>query len=150
MSCVHQENPQATLRQNFIDRQPINTGRLHRDRVDAAPDEPVGHLLHILGETRESTHGSLVSIGRHRDIMGGVADVNARRVGVYHVEVHRALAFLGWFAHLALLLAMTSASPVATGLKVSSTGSKPPRKRSHENRSHALLRAHRAPSTPRP
>src|SRR4051794_6948887 len=150
MSGVHQENPQATLRQHFIDWEPINTGRWQGDRVDAAPDEPVGHLLHILGETRESPHGLLVSIGRYRDIMGGVADVDACGMGMYYVEIHRVLAFLSWFAHLALLLAMTSASPVATGLKVSSTGSKPPRKRSHENRSHALLRAHRAPSTPRP
>src|SRR5216684_1713446 len=38
---------------------------------------------------------------------------------------------------------LTSASPVATGLEISSTGSKPPSKRSHENRGHAPHRARR-------
>src|ERR1700730_10807864 len=37
----------------------------------------------------------------------------------------------------------TSASPAASGLEVFSTGSEPPCKRSHESRSHALLRAQR-------
>src|SRR4051812_17955274 len=93
MSCVHQENPPATLRQHFIDREPINTGRWQGDRVDAAPDEPVGHLLHILGETGESPHGLLVSISRYRYIVGGVADVDTCGMGAYYLEVHRVLAF---------------------------------------------------------
>src|SRR5450432_4373924 len=37
----------------------------------------------------------------------------------------------------------TSASPAASGLEIFSTGSEPPRMRSHESRSHALHRAQR-------
>src|SRR4051794_15897997 len=44
---------------------------------------------------------------------------------------------------LTLLVVLTSASPVATGLEISSTGSLPPHERSHRNRSHALHRAQR-------
>src|SRR4051794_1491218 len=44
---------------------------------------------------------------------------------------------------LTLLVVLTSASPVATGLETSSTGSLPPHERSHRNRSHALHRAQR-------
>src|SRR3954454_12220177 len=44
---------------------------------------------------------------------------------------------------ITLLVVLTSASPVATGLEISSTGSLPPHERSHRNRSHALYRAQR-------
>src|SRR4051794_41954518 len=44
---------------------------------------------------------------------------------------------------LTLLVVLTSASPVATDLEISSTGSLPPHERSHRNRSHALHRAQR-------
>src|SRR5947209_5564869 len=47
------------------------------------------------------------------------------------------------FSMLTLLVVLTSASPVATGLEISSTGSLPPHERSHRNRSHALHRAQR-------
>ena len=82
MARVDQQHGKAALLQQLEQGYPVHAGGFHRDRVDAAGREPVGQGFKVDREAGKLAHRLVVPVGRHGDIVGGAADVDAGGVGV--------------------------------------------------------------------
>src|ERR1700693_1619935 len=70
---------EPALFQDFEDRDPVNPGRFHHDRPDAALGEPVGQPVKVIGEGLERSDRFLVAIrADSRDMYRG-ADIDRGR-----------------------------------------------------------------------
>jgi hypothetical protein len=58
---VDEHDLEPTRLEDLEQRDPVDTGRLHRDRVDAETDKPVGERDQIRGEARNERTGSASS-----------------------------------------------------------------------------------------
>src|SRR5215469_11105636 len=123
MACVHQNDPQSRLGQDLEDREPIDSGGLHRHRIDATAFQPGGHALYILGKGGELLHRIYIPVWWHRYVVGLVTDINPGRVGMHDIEIQApvwllTLALLAVLAlhRLILLNDLAASSPVAIGL----------------------------------
>jgi hypothetical protein len=134
---VHQINLKAPSVEDLVDRNPVDAGRLHRDRGHAALLQPVGQPMQVGGEALKATNRVGIPIRPDRDVVGAVADVDPGGVGMHHVqprvigpelprEVDPPLpsesAFDGHAG--APLMSQTRCGPVAMGVSVSPTGSR--------------------------
>src|SRR5437016_7749839 len=72
------------LFQNVVYGDPIDSGRLHRDGPYPALLQPGGHRLEFGGGAPELPYRLAVSARRYSRIVGFVADINARSVGMDH------------------------------------------------------------------
>jgi len=79
---VHQHHLEPTLLQDLVDRDPVDPGALHDDRLDAALGEPIGQPVEIGGEGLERPHRLLIAIRTDGGHVHGGADVDRRRVRV--------------------------------------------------------------------
>src|ERR1700759_5239787 len=80
---IDQHHLEATLLEDLVDRDPIDAGRFHGDRLHAAALEPVRQKLQVAGAGRKTAHRlGTVSIGRNGCYMHPRADVDRRRVWV--------------------------------------------------------------------
>ena len=60
---IDQLHVEATLVEDLVGRDPIDAGRLHHDRLDAACREPVGHPADVVRERAEGAHRFGIMIG---------------------------------------------------------------------------------------
>src|SRR2546423_13554443 len=60
--------------------------RSHRDGADPALLQPSGHRLQLRGGAPEASYRLAVSARRDRRIVGFVADINARGIGMDHFQ----------------------------------------------------------------
>jgi hypothetical protein len=79
---VHLKTP---FFQNVVQGNPVDPGRLHRYRRYATTVQPVRQPMQIGRETLEPAYWFRISIRTHRHIVGSVAYVNPRGLGVNHV-----------------------------------------------------------------
>ena len=61
--CVDQIDFESACFQDLIDRNPVDTGRLHRHRANPALHKPVGQRMQIASESRETADQVWMSIG---------------------------------------------------------------------------------------
>ena len=85
-SGVHQQDLESVCFQNLVERDPVDPGRLHRDRLDAAGLEPRGQRFEIVGEAAELSHCRLGPTGGHRHPVARATDVDARRIEMNRLE----------------------------------------------------------------
>src|SRR5215469_12663063 len=76
----------GVVRSGLLYRDPIHAGGLHRDSLDSALLQPSGHRLEFGGGAPELPYRLAVSVRRYRHIVGFVADINARSVGMDHFQ----------------------------------------------------------------
>ncbi len=72
--------------QDVIERQPIHPGRLQGNGRHAAVLEPIGEPMQVGRKAVKPAHGIGIAIGPDGHVVGAVADVDARGVGMDHVE----------------------------------------------------------------
>ena len=66
---IDEEHREASCLQNFIERDPIHAGRLHRDGIDVTRREPVGQVDERMREAPELPHRLLGSVWGDRHPM---------------------------------------------------------------------------------
>ena len=79
---VHKEHVEPARLEDFVERDPVHAGGLHRHRRDATGHQPVGQAMQIGREGRERPHRRQVALRRHGDVMGFGAAINTRGVGI--------------------------------------------------------------------
>ena len=99
---VDQQHGEAARLQQFKQRNPVHARGFHGDRVDAASHEPVGQGIEVDREAGKLTYRFIVPVGRHGDIVGGAADVDAGGVGVGDRQGGSGLARFGGDTTIAL------------------------------------------------
>ena len=77
---VDQEDLEATGFEDFIQGDPVDAGRLHRDARHAASREPVGEPMKIGRETPEGTDRFRIALRWNCDEMLGRAAIDPERV----------------------------------------------------------------------
>ncbi len=77
---IHQHHLEPALLEDLVDRDPVDPGRLHDDRPDAAVREPVGPPMQILGECLERAHRLRIPPWADRGHVHRRADVDRRGV----------------------------------------------------------------------
>ena len=86
---VDHHHLEPSLFQDFEDRNPVNTGRFHDDRLDPAPGEPVRQPVKIIGKRPERSNRFFVAIWTDgRDMYCG-ADIDRRRGRVDRDQISR-------------------------------------------------------------
>src|SRR5215469_15714569 len=65
----------------------VHAGGLHRDSLNAALLQPSGHGLQLGRGASEASYRLFVAARRYCHIVGFVADINARGIGVEHFQV---------------------------------------------------------------
>ena len=80
MARVDQEDLEATGFEDFIQGDPVDAGRLHRDARHAASREPVGEPMKIGRETPEGTDRFRIALRWNCDEMLGRAAIDPERV----------------------------------------------------------------------
>jgi hypothetical protein len=75
---------EAAFVQQFEDRDPVNAGRFHDDRFDAALGEPIGKPVEVPGECAKALNRIGCPIRSHRRHVHRGADIDRRRVGMHH------------------------------------------------------------------
>jgi hypothetical protein len=83
---VDQHHLQPAFREYFVERDPVDPGRLHRHRLDAALHQPIGQLMKAAGESAELTHRLGITVGSYRREVAGGATVDAGCVGLNTLE----------------------------------------------------------------
>jgi hypothetical protein len=83
---VDQIDLEAARRQDLVDRNPIDAGRLQGDGGNPALLKPLGEAVQVGRKAVKPAYGIGIPIGPNGDVMGAVADVDARGVGMDHVE----------------------------------------------------------------
>ena len=86
MPRVHQIDLKAPSVEDLVERHPIDAGRLHRDGGHAAVLQPVREPMQVGGETVKPADRVGIPIRPDRDVMRAVADVDARGVGMHHLQ----------------------------------------------------------------
>ena len=95
---IDQIDREAARFQEFEEGNPIDTGRFHGHRVNAAGDQPVGQPLQVIGETLEFPDRLVVPVRGHRHIVARRTDINPRRIRVGQFQ-NRSLAYRHGFLH---------------------------------------------------
>src|SRR3990172_8555907 len=86
MASVHEDPLEAPLLEDLVERDPVDAGGLHGDRLDSAGGEPVGELMQVGGEGAEASHGLRIAVGGDGDPVHLRSHVDARCVRVDRVE----------------------------------------------------------------
>jgi len=86
MSGVDQIDLEPAALQDVVERQPIHPGRLQGDGRHPAVLEPIGEPMQIGRKTVKPAHGIGIPIRSDGDVVGAVADVDPRGVGMEDVE----------------------------------------------------------------
>jgi hypothetical protein len=81
---IDEEHCKATGVEELKDRDPIDAGRFHDDRVDAALGKPVHQPMQISGEGTEAAHRLRCAICIHGSHVHGGPDVDRGRVCMDH------------------------------------------------------------------
>ncbi len=79
---VDQEAPDATRFENLEDGDPVDAGGLHRHRVHAAGEQPIGEGFQVGSEGSETAHRLAGVVWADGDPDFAAADVEAGRVGM--------------------------------------------------------------------
>ncbi len=117
LARIHQIHFQTRLFQDLVDRDPIHSRRLHRDRTNPTLLQPFRHRLQLGGGATKASHRLGVAARRYRYVVGCVADINARSLGMHHLQAE---VFALHLAHhlpplLAVHLAPLARRCLATG-----------------------------------
>ena len=91
---VDHHHLEAALFKDFEDRDPIDTGRLHDDRIDPATLEPIRQPVKIIGEGVERPYRLRIAIRTDGCDMDLGANVDRRRSGVNPGHVSRGAGLL--------------------------------------------------------
>ena len=83
---VHQIDLKAPSVEDLVQGNPVDAGRLHRDRGHAALLQPVRQTMQVGRETLKPTDRVGIPIWPDRDVMRAVADVDPGGVGVHHLQ----------------------------------------------------------------
>jgi hypothetical protein len=94
LARVGQDDRQATILQDLVDRDPIHAGRFHRHGLDSRRHEPVGHAFDIGREALERLHRRVAQFGWNGGDLYSRPNVNAGRIRVDDRQPH-CLALLG-------------------------------------------------------
>jgi hypothetical protein len=81
---IDEEHRKAAGIKEFEDRNPVDAGRFHDDRLDAAFGEPIHQPMQISREGTEAAHGFGRAIRPYGSHVHGRPDVDRRRVRVNH------------------------------------------------------------------
>src|SRR5215472_7923979 len=65
MAGINQDHLEAALLEDLVERNPIDPGRLQRDRLDTALGQPVGHALEVGGKGAKRLHRLGIPISGH-------------------------------------------------------------------------------------
>src|SRR6202035_441952 len=77
---VDQYHFEAAILQNFIQWNPVDPGRFHRDRLDPALRKPIHQAVKLGGEGAELAHWLRIPLTRDRHVVTLLAAVDAGRV----------------------------------------------------------------------
>ena len=83
---IHQVHLQTSVFENVVYGDPIHASGLHRDCPNAALLQPSGHGFQLSRGASEASHRLVVAARRYRHIVGFVADINARGIGMEHFQ----------------------------------------------------------------
>ena len=78
---VDQDHFEAAFFQNFIQWNPVDPGRFHRDRLDPTLRKPIRQVVELGSEGAELTHGLMIPFARDRHVVTLLTTVDAGRVG---------------------------------------------------------------------
>ena len=112
---IDEVNFKTTGVEELEDRNPIDAGRLHDDRLDAAFRKPVHQPMQIRREGAEIAHRLGCPICAHRSRVHGRPDIDRRRIRMHHryrtgifvsrfITSHRQSSCLRWKGWAALLI----------------------------------------------
>src|SRR5215468_6891717 len=76
----------GVVRCGLLYRDPVHASGLHRYGSNPALLQPSGHGLQLGGGASEASYRLVVAGRRYRHIVGFVADINARGIGVDHFQ----------------------------------------------------------------
>jgi len=82
VSGIDEADFNAGMLEDIIQRYPVDASGFHGNTGDATSQEPVGKLVQVTGESRESPDRFAVAVGRHGDIDFCGSHVNAGGVWV--------------------------------------------------------------------
>jgi len=74
---VNQHHLKTTRFKDFVERNPVDSGRFHRHGLDAALDKPVGQALKLCGERAELTYRFRVAFDWNRHEVTALTTVDA-------------------------------------------------------------------------
>jgi hypothetical protein len=78
VTCVNQKHLNATLVEQFEDRNPIDSGRFHDDCLNPAFREPIGQPMQIGCKGAEAAHWLGCAIRTHRRDVHRRPDIDSR------------------------------------------------------------------------
>jgi hypothetical protein len=81
---IDQKDLETAFVEQFEYWDPVDAGRFHDDRLDAAFREPIGQSVKVTGEGAKTANRIGCAIRSHRRHVHGRADVNRRRIGMNH------------------------------------------------------------------
>ena len=79
---VDQDHFEAAFFQNFIQWNPVDPGRFHRNRLDPTLRKPIRQVVELGGEGAELTHRLMIPFARDRHVVTLFTTVDAGRVGL--------------------------------------------------------------------
>ncbi len=91
---VDEHDLEPTRLEDLKQRDPVDPGRLHRDRRNSETDKPVGQRGQICGEAPERAHGLGIKLRRHGNDVKRRPDVDAGRATVERRQRRRLLRAL--------------------------------------------------------
>jgi hypothetical protein len=81
-SAIDETDLESMTLKDFMQRDPINTGRFHRHGFDSAATKPDGSCMQIRGETSKHPHWIGIPSGRHCHTVLCIAYVNPAASGL--------------------------------------------------------------------
>jgi len=84
IACIDEEHSKATGIEEFEDRNPVDAGRFHDDRLDATFCEPIHQPVQIGRKGTEAAHRFGRVICPYGSHVHGRSDVNGSRIRVNH------------------------------------------------------------------
>ena len=86
MTRIYQKHLQPVLLQNVINGEPVNTGGLHRYRLDPARFQPCRHSFQICRPTSKLPYRLRIPPRGHRNEVAFISNIDSGGVRMHHVQ----------------------------------------------------------------
>jgi hypothetical protein len=81
-ASIYKLNFKATAIEEFVERNPVDAGRLHNNRRDSTLLKPVSQPMEVGCERGELSDRLVTAVSRNSNEVGGRADINATSIRV--------------------------------------------------------------------